>query len=46
MLGISSNQEVIMKEQNEHINYIENMIDLEVQLNVILRLYLSSYTSC
>ena len=39
-------QGVIMKEQNEYNKQTEIIIDLEAQLNVIFRQYLSSYQSC
>ena len=39
MLGISLNHIVIMKEQNEYRKQTKIMIDLEAQLNVILRQY-------
>ena len=41
LLGISPKQGVITKEQNEYNEEIEIMIDLEAQLNIILRKYLS-----
>ena len=46
MLGISLNHIVIMKEQNEYCKQTEIMIDLEAQLNVIFKQYLSPYASC
>ena len=39
--GIPPNEGVITKEQNEYSKEIEFMIDLEAQLNIILRKYLS-----
>ena len=39
-------QGVIMKEQNEYNKQTKIMIDLEAQLNVIFRQFLSLYVSC